>query len=166
MKNITKYILTATTFLSTSFLAAEEAKEVAEKPKTNHEQICKTNLIAAESFLTANAKESGVKTLVENRLQMRQIQTGNGKACSSTDTVVVQYKGTLLDGSVFDQSKTNASFPLNAVVKGFKEGIVGMQVGETRILYIHPEFAYGDKKGMPFPPNSLLIFEVKLVDLK
>ena len=117
-------------------------------------------------MLHFNLELGGVKTLVENRLQIKLVEAGTGKTCSSTDTVVVQYKGLLLNGSVFDQSTSDATFPLNAVVKGFKEGVTGMKVGEKRIVYMHPEFAYGDKKGLPCPPNSLLIFEVKLVDIK
>ena len=131
-----------------------------------NKEIYKVNLEKAEKFLSDNASNEGIVILTENKLQFKQIKKGDGKICSEKDTPIVSYKGTLIDGKIFDQSSNGVPFPLNRVIKGFKEGLIGMQAGEIRELYIHPDYGYGDATGMPFPPNSLLIFRVEIKGYK
>lgn len=96
-------------------------------------------------------------------------------ACDSSDddvaradsTVIVAYEGRLEDGTVFDRSD-RARFSLDGVIDGFKDGIVGMRIGETKTFSIPPEQAYGNNPppGSGIPPGATLIFEVTLLDIE
>jgi len=95
---------------------------------------------------------------------------GTGDACPASATVTVHYTGWLLDGKVFDSSRTRGqtiSFGLNQVIKGWTVGVPGMQPGGKRYLHIPPEMAYGSR-GAPgaIPPNATLVFEIELVSFK
>ena len=100
------------------------------------------------------------------------ITEGSGPGITNGQTAVVDYKGTLIDGSIFDESAKRGqpfSFPLGAgmVIKGWDEGVLGMKVGETRKLTIPPELGYGARgAGDVIPPNATLIFEVTLRAIK
>jgi len=100
------------------------------------------------------------------------MRPGSGKAAESGDTVVVHYTGTLLDGTRFDSSLDRGepfSFVLGSgqVIKGWEQGILGMQVGEKAKLTIPPELAYGNQAvGGVIPANSTLVFEVELLEVK
>ena len=103
-------------------------------------------------------------------LQYEVITQGTGKKPKATDTVVVHYRGTFLDGKEFDSSYKRMepiSFPLNGVIAGWTEGLQLMPLGSKYKFIIPPELAYG-KRGMPgaIPPNSTLIFEVELIDIE
>jgi FKBP-type peptidyl-prolyl cis-trans isomerase len=95
---------------------------------------------------------------------------GTGDACPPGATVTVHYTGWLLDGTVFDSSRKRGqtiSFGLHQVIKGWTEGVPGMQVGGKRYLHIPPGMAYGSR-GAPgaIPPNSTLVFEIELTAFK
>jgi FKBP-type peptidyl-prolyl cis-trans isomerase FkpA len=103
-------------------------------------------------------------------LQYEVITQGTGKKPKATDTVVVHYRGTLLDGKEFDSSYKRMepiSFPLNGVIAGWTEGLQLMPVGSMYKFTIPPELAYG-KRGVSgvIPPNATLIFEVELIDIE
>jgi peptidylprolyl isomerase len=107
-----------------------------------------------------------------NQLQITDIQIGTGTAVKSGDTVSIHYSGTLENGKKFDSSYdrgTPFETPIGVgyVIKGWDEGVVGMQVGGKRKLVIPPEMGYGsrDIPGV-IPANSTLIFEVELVAIK
>jgi FKBP-type peptidyl-prolyl cis-trans isomerase FklB len=127
------------------------------------------NLEQSQAFLAANEKKEGVQTLPSG-LQYKVIAPGEGKTPTGKDTVVVHYRGTLIDGSEFDSSYKRgkpATFLLRKVIKGWQEGLQQMKEGAKWVLYIPPELAYG-KRGRPqvVPPNSALIFEVELIKVK
>ena len=84
----------------------------------------------------------------------------------ATDTVTVAYEGRLEDGTVFDRSD-RATFPLQRVIPGFRDGIVGMRVGESKTITVPPEQGYG-AAGLPpvIPPNATLIFDVTLLAIE
>ncbi len=137
---------------------AEERKTVAEKNKAE-----------GEKFLAENAKKEGVH-VTPSGLQYEVLKMGDGKKPVATDKVKVHYKGTLLDGTVFDSSYKRGqpiSFPLNGVIKGWIEGLQLMPVGSKFKFYIPADLAYGEHgAGAAIAPNSTLIFEVELLDIE
>ena len=118
------------------------------------------------AFLAQNAKKAGVIT-TSSGLQYEVVKNGEGESPTKDDVALVSYRGTLADGTVFDQND-QAAMPVEGVVPGFAEGLQLMKRGGEYKLYIPPRLAYGDKvpEGGPIPPNALLLFEVKLLDFK
>ena len=119
-------------------------------------------------FLAKNKKEKGVKTLASG-LQYQIIKAGTGASPKATDTVVTHYRGNLIDGKVFDSSYKRgqpATFPVNGVIKGWTEALQKMKVGGKWKLFIPSELAYGEKGPASIGPNSVLIFEIELLEIK
>jgi len=105
-------------------------------------------------------------------LRYVDLELGHGELAEPGHQVVIHYVGTLSDDSVFDSSRergTPFEFGLgkSQVIRGFEEGVTGMRVGGKRRLLIPPDLGYGERGSPPkIPPNSLLIFEVELLDVK
>ena len=125
-----------------------------------------------QTFLDANKKRNGV-TALANGLQYEVIKAGdpNGPKPKAVDTVVVNYKGTLVNGTEFDNSFKRgqaATFPLNGVIKGWTEILQLMSKGSNWRVYIPGDLAYGEypPQGSPISPNAVLIFEISLEDIK
>ena len=120
-------------------------------------------------FLEENKKKEGVKTTASG-LQYKVIKEGTGAQPKATDTVTVNYRGTLIGGKEFDSSYKRgqpATFPLNGVIKGWTEGLQLMKTGSKYQLFVPPDLAYGDRTvGPDLSPNSTLIFEVELLEVK
>ena len=98
-------------------------------------------------------------------------QVGTGAEAQPGKTAVVHYTGWLTDGTKFDSSRDRGqpfSFPLGGgrVIKGWDEGVAGMKVGGQRQLRIPPELGYGARQAGPIPPNSTLIFDIELLEVK
>jgi len=126
------------------------------------------NLKVGEEFLAKNKSAEGVVTLPSG-LQYKVIEAGKGSKPKSTDTVTVDYEGTLVDGKVFDSSYKRGepvSFPVTGVIKGWTEALQLMPEGSTWNLYIPANLAYGEQAPSPaIGPNSTLVFKVHLVSV-
>jgi FKBP-type peptidyl-prolyl cis-trans isomerase len=133
-----------------------------------HDRLLEENHNAATAFLAENAKKPGVVTTASG-LQYKVLHEGTGAAPKPTDTVVVNYRGTLLDGKEFDSSYKRgepATFVLNRVIPGWTEGLQLMKPGAKYQLFVPPQLAYGDQPRPPIPPGSLLTFDVELVSVQ
>ena len=141
----------------------------ADKLKKMKDEKAAANLKAGEDFLAINAKKDGVVTLPSG-LQYEILVSGTGEKPSLRNTVTCHYHGTLITGEVFDSSVKRgqpASFPLNAVIKGWVEGLQLMPAGSKWRFYIPPALGYGDRQaGAMIGPNSTLIFEVELISFR
>ncbi|MGU9866213.1 MULTISPECIES: FKBP-type peptidyl-prolyl cis-trans isomerase [Kluyvera] len=126
------------------------------------------NEAKGKAFRDKFAKEKGVKT-AKSGLLYKVEKEGTGDAPKDSDTVVVNYKGTLTDGKEFDNSYTRGeplSFRLDGVIPGWTEGLKNIKKGGKIQLVIPPDLAYG-KTGVPgIPANSTLVFDVELLDIK
>jgi FKBP-type peptidyl-prolyl cis-trans isomerase FklB len=138
--------------------AAEEAKIMGEANKTQ-----------GDAFLAANKTKEGVVTLPSG-LQYKIITAGTGPKPTTADTVICNYRGTLLDGKEFDSSYKRgqpATFPVARVIKGWTEALQLMPVGSKWQLFIPPDLAYAERgAGADIGPNSTLIFEVELISIQ
>ena len=118
--------------------------------------------------LDANKKKEGVK-VTESGLQYTVLEEGSGKSAEDAKKVLVNYKGSFISGEVFDSSERRgepAEFDLDNVVDGMAEAIRMMKVGEKMKIFIPPDLAYGERGYPPvIPPNSVLTFELELVDI-
>jgi len=132
--------------------------------------MSQTALEKGEAFLQENAKKDGVKT-TPSGLQYKVLTEGKGKSPKATDTVTVNYRGTLLDGTEFDSSYKRGepiSFPLNRVIPGWTEGVQLMKEGAKYQFYIPANLAYGKQgtPGGPIGPDETLIFDVELIKVR
>lgn len=129
----------------------------------------KQNLEQSRAFLARIAKTDGIVTLPSGLLY-RELQAGEGKSPGAKDSVVVNYRGNLMDGTEFDNSYERgkpAAFQVKKVIKGWREAMMLMKEGAKWELFIPPELAYGIR-GRPnmIPPNSALVYEVELIAVK
>ena len=127
------------------------------------------NKTEGAKFLEENKKKEGVKTTASG-LQYKVLKEGNGAQPKASDTVTVNYRGTLINGTEFDSSYKRgqpATFPVNGVIKGWTEALQLMKVGSKYQLFIPSTLAYGERAVSPdLTANSTLIFEVELLDAK
>ncbi|MHB8624084.1 MAG: FKBP-type peptidyl-prolyl cis-trans isomerase N-terminal domain-containing protein [Sulfuricaulis sp.] len=139
------------------------------KEQEKNDELAKKNLADGQAFLEANKKKAGVITLPDG-LQYKVITAGNGKQPKLTDTVVAQYRGTLINGTEFDSSyKRNepATFPVEGVIKGWQEVLPLMKEGSKWEIYIPADLAYGPRgAGNVIGPNEVLIFDIELLTVK
>lgn len=127
------------------------------------------NLAVSEAFLAENGQQDGVVTLPSG-LQYRVLASGEGESPTTTDSVLAHYHGTLTDGTVFDSSVDRgepATFGVSQVIAGWTEALQLMKVGDKWRLFIPPGLAYGEASPTPaIPPNSALIFDVELLEIR
>jgi len=120
-----------------------------------------------EQFLAANARHGGVQT-TPSGIQYQIIKAGNGSKPTASDIALVDYKGSLTNGTVFDASKPGhpAAMPVAAVVPGFREALMLMPKGATYRVWIPPTLGYGPNDTGPIPGNSVLVFDLTLEDIQ
>lgn len=147
---------------------AEIQQRFAAVRQESAQKIPEQNKKEGEAFLAKNKKEKGVKTTASG-LQYKVLTAGKGKQPTPDDTVTVNYRGTLIDGTEFDSSyKRNqpATFPVKGVIPGWTEALPMMKEGSKWMLYIPANLAYGERNaGQLIGPNSTLIFEVELLSI-
>lgn len=127
------------------------------------------NAKAAEFFLTSNARAEGVRTTASG-LQYRVLTSGPSGAASPdrNDLVRVDYEGALTDGTVFDSSFAKGipfATHVDEVVPGWTEALQLMKAGDEWMLYLPPALGYGERGQGDIPPNAVLVFRVKLLDV-
>jgi FKBP-type peptidyl-prolyl cis-trans isomerase FklB len=125
------------------------------------------NKIKGDAFLAENKKKPGVITLPDG-LQYKVIKEGTGKKPSDTSQVKVHYTGKFIDGKTFDSSVDRgqpATFGCNQVIKGWTEALMLMKEGSKMELVIPPDLAYGEAGRPGIPPNSVLVFDVELLEI-
>jgi len=141
-------------------MTAKRQAEIAKASAENKKQ--------EEAFMAENKKKEGVKTL-SSGLQYKVLKEGNGPQPTLYDTVTVNYRGTLLNGTEFDSSYKRgqpATFPVNGVIRGWSEALQLMKTGSKWQLYVPARLAYGEAgTGGVIPPNAALIFEVELISI-
>ncbi len=159
-----------------SILPTEEMQtvqqEFAQRMKVKQEaemlEMQEANKKIGDEFLATNRKKEGV-TVTESGLQYEVVTAGTGNAPQASDKVTVHYKGTTIDGTVFDDSSQRgepAVFGVNQVIPGWTEVLLLMKEGAKYKVVIPPTLAYGER-GVPpmIEPNSVLVFEVELVSI-
>jgi FKBP-type peptidyl-prolyl cis-trans isomerase FkpA/FKBP-type peptidyl-prolyl cis-trans isomerase FklB len=141
--------------------------KLQESAMKKQQEAAEENKKKGAEFLEKNKSAEGVK-VTQSGLQYIVEKEGDGKTPTKTDTVKAHYKGTLIDGTQFDSSYDRgqpAEFPVQGVIPGWSEALQMMKVGSKYKLFIPPELAYGASGRPGIPANSVLVFEVELVDI-
>jgi len=160
-----------------TLLTEEEARaaitavqnDMREKQQAKMQVAGDANKKAGEAFLADNKSKEGVVALPSG-LQYKVLKEGNGPKPTATDSVVCNYRGTLINGTEFDSSTKHggpATFPVNGVIKGWTEALQLMPVGSKWQLFVPSDLAYAERgAGADIGPNATLIFEVELVSIQ
>jgi FKBP-type peptidyl-prolyl cis-trans isomerase FklB len=147
----------------------EVQNEMLKKQQEQMQAAGEANKKEGEAFLAANKGKDGVVTLPSG-LQYKVLTQGTGPKPAAADTVVCNYRGTLINGTEFDSSYKRgqpATFPVSGVIKGWTEALPLMSVGSKWQLFIPAELAYGERApGPEIGPNATLIFEVELLSIQ
>ena len=128
--------------------------------------MAQSALEKGQAFLQDNTTKEGVTT-TGSGLQYKVLQEGEGRSPKATDTVRVNYRATLINGTEFDKSSSPIEFPLNQVISGWTEGVQLMKEGSKYEFYIPSTLAYGKRgAGGAIGPDETLIFQVELIKVK
>ena len=154
----------------TPLMTQEEVrKEIMAFQQTKMEKQAEINKLKGEKFLSENKEKEGVITLPSG-LQYKVIKKGEGATPKETDKVSCHYAGTTLDGTEFDSSYKRdkpATFAVNQIIKGWKEALQIMKVGDKWKLFIPSELAYGQRgAGQRIGPHETLIFDIELIGIE
>ncbi len=154
-----------------SKLTKEQVQEamgkLQEATMKKQQEVAETNKKAGQEFLDRNKTAQGVQT-TKSGLQYQVITEGTGKVPTKDDVIKAHYKGTLVTGEQFDSSYDRgqpAEFPVGGVIPGWTEALQMMKVGSKFKLWIPPELAYGPAARPGIPANSVLAFEVELLEI-
>jgi FKBP-type peptidyl-prolyl cis-trans isomerase FklB len=142
--------------------------DLRKKQELQMQQLAEKNKNEGDAFLAANKTKEGVVTLPSG-LQYKVLEEGTGPKPAAVDTVVVNYRGTLLNGTEFDSSYKRgqpATFGVGQVIKGWTEALQLMPVGSKWQIFIPSSLAYGPRGPGPIGPNSTLVFDVELVAIQ
>jgi len=146
----------------------ELSSDMRKKQQEKMQQAADENKKEGDAFLAANKAKAGVVTLPSG-LQYKVLTAGTGPKPTAKDSVVCNYKGTLVDGKEFDSSYKRgepATFPVSGVIKGWTEALQLMPVGSKWQLVVPSDLAYGDRgQGPDIGPGATLVFEVELLSI-
>lgn len=145
-------------------MLVELKRKVVAQQRAKRRESELEKVAAGKKYLEENAKKPGVVT-TPSGLQYKIIEAGSGKTPGSTDTVTVNYRGTLINGNEFDSSYDKGkpvSFPLNGVIKGWTEGLQLVKEGGKIQLVIPSQLAYGDRGPLA---HQTLVFDVELISI-
>ena len=153
-------------------MAGKESRVAADREEAAMQALSQAiksdKSVAGDQFRAANGARPEVTTLASG-LQYEVIKTGTGPKPGPSDTVSAHYRGTLIDGTVFDSSVDRGvplEIPVNRVIAGWTEALQLMAVGSKWRLVIPPELGYGERgSGGVIPPQATLVFEVELLDI-
>jgi FKBP-type peptidyl-prolyl cis-trans isomerase FklB len=147
----------------------EMQNDMRKKQQEKMQAAGATNKKEGDEFLSANKTKAGVTTLPSG-LQYKILQEGTGPKPAASDTVVCNYRGTLIKGTEFDSSYKRgqpATFAVSGVIKGWTEALQLMPVGSKWQLFVPADLAYGDRgAGADIGPGATLIFEVELLSIQ
>ncbi|MFP4014575.1 MAG: FKBP-type peptidyl-prolyl cis-trans isomerase N-terminal domain-containing protein [Chitinispirillaceae bacterium] len=149
-------------------LMEDFSQRMQEKFQEEQAKAAQENKEKSDQFLASNKGKEGVKT-TSSGLQYKIIKQGNGPRPGMSDSVVINYKGMLTDNTIIDSTSSGepASLSMESAIPGLSEGLLLMNQGSQFIFYLPPELAYGTQGFPPtIPPNSVLIFEVELVEVQ
>jgi FKBP-type peptidyl-prolyl cis-trans isomerase FklB len=151
-------------------ILADSNKEAQSRRNEKIRNLAEKNKIEGDAFLKENAQRNGVVSL-QSGLQYRVMKEGTGKTPEINDTVIVHYKGALLDGTEFDNSRNRkqpAEFILGKyVLPGWNEALQKMKAGSRWLIILPPKLAYGEKgPGGIIGPNAVVMFDIELLAVK
>lgn len=150
---------------SEEMLAAQQAFQL--KRQQEYAELAAKNLADGEAFLEQNKTADGIVT-TDSGLQYQVVREGKGANPTVSDTVKIHYLGSLLDGTPFDSSYQRnepVEFPVSAVIPGFSEGLQLMNEGAKYRFVLPSNLAYGERGTEAIGPNSVLVFEVELLEI-
>ncbi len=142
--------------------------QVRQKQEEKRQALAENNKKDGATFLAANATKPGVVTLPSG-LQYKVLTAGTGAKPTATDSVICNYRGTLLNDTEFDSSYKRgqpATFPVSGVIKGWTEALQLMPVGSKWQLFIPADLAYGERGREPIGPNATLVFDLELLSIQ
>jgi FKBP-type peptidyl-prolyl cis-trans isomerase FklB len=150
-------------------LAQEKQQQAQQEQELVRQEQSASNKTIGQAYLAANAEKEGI-IVTESGLQYKEVVSGDGAMPTADKTVVVHYKGSLIDGTVFDSSYERgqpAEFPVTGVIQGWVEALQLMNVGDKFELTIPADLAYGQRGSSPtIGPDATLLFDVELIEIK
>ncbi|KAH7913915.1 hypothetical protein BJ138DRAFT_1171012 [Hygrophoropsis aurantiaca] len=148
----------------------EDKAPAEDKPAQEEKKEKKADKKEKKEKKEKKAEDASASKVLAGGVKIKDVKVGTGKAAKNGDRVGMRYIGKLTDGKVFDKNTTGKPFAFKLgkgeVIKGWDVGVAGMQVGGERELTVPASMAYGSSKIPGIPPNSTLVFEVKLLEIK
>ncbi len=163
-------IVVVSYFFFINFVSTQNPSNNMLNSQDNNQQQQQNPTSATAEANNVKKPTSAIPTPAPNSVLVQDVSVGKGAVVAKGQTVTVEYVGKLQDGTTFDQSSAHGgtfSFVLGAgqVIPGWEQGLQGMKIGGERILIIPPTLAYGNQQVGPIPPNSTLVFDIKLVSV-
>lgn len=141
-----------------------EYEEVVANFRNKHfQEVANFNLALADAFMASNAKRQDIVQATPGKVQYSVLQRGKGEQVQENTAPQLKFSGRFIDGTLFTATEDDRAInvPLDDMIPGFREGVIGMREGEKRRIFVHPDAGYGVAGDIA--PNSLLLFEVEVV---